>query len=367
MNDSFTHNTVVAPVLANNIVTYGGRDITISDNVVSDTVTNGGGIHVANRYPGVNSGSGTAVAGTITVARNALLRAGNSDYNWHFGVGAIWFDGLNEAINATVNVTDTDIIDSSYEAIQFIEGGATHTVNFNNVNVAGTGTYMIQAQSGATATFTNVKASYIGAGVDIHNCVGTSFAPTYGSGNTGWSLSSTTCTGQWPDPNYIYPGGAGGGGGTTPPPTDPPPACDPGSGNIAKGKAVTATSHTQDYTESRAVDGDANSYWESANNAFPQRITVDLCAKTNVGRVVLKLPPAAAWATRTQTLSVLGSSDGNTFSTLAGSRGVTFNPSSGNTATVTFTPASTRYVRVEITGNTGWPAGQLSEFEVYSS
>jgi hypothetical protein len=366
VNDAFTHNTVVAPVLANNIVTYGGRDFTISDNVVSDTVTNGGGIHVANRYPGVNSGSGTAVAGTITVARNTLLRAGNSDYNWHFGVGALWFDGLNEAINATVNVTDSDIIDSSYEAIQFIEGGATHTVNFTNVNVAGTGTYMIQAQAGATATFTGVKASYIGAGVDIHNCVGSSFAPTYGSGNTGWSLTSTTCTGQWPDPNYIYPGGTGGGG-TTPPPTDPPPTCTPGSGNMARGKAVTATSHTQDYTEARAVDGDANSYWESANNAFPQRITVDLCATTNVGRVVLKLPPAAAWARRTQTLAVLGSSDGSAFTTLAGSRGVTFDPSSGNTATVTFTAASTRYVRVEITANTGWPAGQLSEFEVYAS
>ncbi|GAA4482026.1 glycosyl hydrolase family 28-related protein [Actinoallomurus oryzae] len=363
VNDAFTHNTVVAPVLANNIVTYGGRDFTISDNVVSDTVTNGGGIHVANRYPGVNSGSGTAVAGTITVARNALLRAGNSDYNWHFGVGALWFDGLNEAINATINVTDSDIIDSSYEAIQFIEGGATHTVNFDNVNVAGTGTYMIQAQAGATATFTNVKASYIGAGVDIHNCVGGSFAPTYGSGNSGWSLSSTVCTGQWPDPNYIYPGG----GGSTPPPTDPPPTCQPGSGNLARGKAVTASSHTQNYVETNAVDGDANSYWESANNTFPQRITVDLCASTDVGRVVLKLPPSSAWATRTQTLSILGSTDGSSYTTLAGSRGVTFDPSSGNTATVSFPATKTRYVRVEITANTGWPAGQLSEFEVYAS
>ncbi|WP_285581553.1 discoidin domain-containing protein [Actinoallomurus iriomotensis] len=363
VNDSFTHDTVVAPVLANNIVTYGGRDFTISDNVVSDTVTNGGGIHVANRYPGVNSGSGTAVAGTVTVARNALLRAGNSDYNWHFGVGALWFDGLNEAINATVNVTDSDIIDSSYEAIQFIEGGATHTVNFTNVNVAGTGTYMIQAQAGATTTFTGVTASYIGAGVDIHNCVGGSFAPTYGSGNSGWSLSSTVCTGQWPDPNYIYPGGDG----TTPPPTDPPPTCQPGSGDLARGKAVTASSHTQNYVETNAVDGDANSYWESANNTFPQRITVDLCASTSVGRVVLKLPPSSAWATRTQTLSILGSADGSSYTTLAGSRGVTFDPSSGNTATVSFTAAKTRYVRVEITANTGWPAGQLSEFEVYAS
>ena len=56
--NTFAHNTVVAPVLANNIAIYGGRDINVTDNVVSDTVTNGGGIHVGNRYPGVNSGSG---------------------------------------------------------------------------------------------------------------------------------------------------------------------------------------------------------------------------------------------------------------------------------------------------------------------
>ncbi|MBX6383743.1 MAG: hypothetical protein IRZ07_12340 [Microbispora sp.] len=189
VNNAFTHNTVVAPVLANNIVTYGGRDIKITDNVVSDTVTNGGGIHVANRYPGVNSGQGTAVAGTITVARNTLIRAGNSDYNWNFGVGAIWFDGLNEPINASIKVTDTDIIDSSYEAIQFIEG-STQTVGFSNVNVDGTGTYMIQAQAAAKATFTDVRAAHIGAGVAIHNCVGPAGARRYlrlnVTGNTGW-------------------------------------------------------------------------------------------------------------------------------------------------------------------------------------
>ena len=81
----------------------------------------------------------------------------------------------------------------------------------------------------------------------------------------------------------------------------------------------------------------------------------------------VKLPPAAAWATRTQTLSVLGSSDGSSFPTLKPSAGYTFNPASGNTATVTFPAATARYVRVTVTGNTGWPAGQLSEFEVHPS
>ena len=115
------------------------------------------------------------------------------------------------------------------------------------------------------------------------------------------------------------------------------------------------------------ADGNADTYWESSNNAFPQSLTVDLGQNRSVSRVVLKLPPAAAWQTRTQTLSVLGSTDGSGFSTVKASAGYTFNPSSGNTATVTFGATTQRYLRLTFTGNTGWPAGQLSEFEVYTS
>ena len=77
------------PILANNIAIYGGRDIEVSDNVIYDTVTNGGGIHIANRYPNVKGE--TAVHGNYQIFRNSLFRAGNSDYNWKFGIGAIWF------------------------------------------------------------------------------------------------------------------------------------------------------------------------------------------------------------------------------------------------------------------------------------
>ncbi|MEU1747441.1 discoidin domain-containing protein [Micromonospora arida] len=130
---------------------------------------------------------------------------------------------------------------------------------------------------------------------------------------------------------------------------------------------MTASSYNQNYVAGNANDGNASTYWESANNAFPQWIQADLGATVSVDRVVLKLPPASDWQTRTQTLSVLGSTNGSSFTTLKASAGYTFNPSSGNTATVSFTAASTRYVRVQVTGNTGWPAAQLSEFEVYGA
>ncbi|WP_406077716.1 discoidin domain-containing protein [Micromonospora sp. NBC_00858] len=130
---------------------------------------------------------------------------------------------------------------------------------------------------------------------------------------------------------------------------------------------MTASSHNQNYVASNANDGNADTYWESANNAFPQWIQADLGATVSVDRVVLKLPPPSAWQTRTQTLSVLGSTNGSSFTTLKASAGYTFNPATGNTATVSFTAASTRYVRVQVTGNTGWPAAQFSEVEVYGA
>jgi hypothetical protein len=64
---------------------------------------------------------------------------------------------------------------------------------------------------------------------------------------------------------------------------------------------------------------------------------------------------------------VLGSDDGVSWTTLVASAAYTFNPGTGNTVTITYPGATRRYVRLNITGNTGWPAGQVSEFEVYAS
>jgi hypothetical protein len=88
---------------------------------------------------------------------------------------------------------------------------------------------------------------------------------------------------------------------------------------------------------------------------------------TPIQRVVLKLPPSSAWATRTQTLSILGSTDGTTYTTIAGPAGYTFNPATGNTVTIPLSTAAQRYLRLNVTGNTGWPAAQISEFEAYAS
>ncbi|MBF9069978.1 discoidin domain-containing protein [Streptacidiphilus sp. NEAU-YB345] len=116
-----------------------------------------------------------------------------------------------------------------------------------------------------------------------------------------------------------------------------------------------------------AVDGDANTYWESTDNAFPQTFTLDLGSSTAVGKLVMLLPPSTSWGARTQTLSVLDSTDGSSYSTLVPSATYSFDPNTGNTATITL-PAgtTTRYLQLTFTANSAWPAGQLSELQAYA-
>jgi hypothetical protein len=132
---------------------------------------------------------------------------------------------------------------------------------------------------------------------------------------------------------------------------------------VAAVASVTASSTNSPYTAGNANDGNQATYWESTNNVFPQWIQADLGASLATNRLVLKLP--ANWEARTQTITVQQSTNGSSFTDLVASTGYRFDPSTGNTVTITFSSVTTRYVRLSITANTGWPAGQLSELEVY--
>ncbi|WP_224365671.1 CARDB domain-containing protein [Hyalangium versicolor] len=131
---------------------------------------------------------------------------------------------------------------------------------------------------------------------------------------------------------------------------------------LSSGKPASASSNNSPYTANNLTDGNQDSYWESTNGVFPQWAQIDLGSTATVEDVVLRLP--AGWGSRDQTLSVQSSTDGSSFSTLKASATYTFNPSSGNTVTIDVPDTSARYVRVNLTANTGWSAGQLSEFEV---
>ncbi|MFF5026428.1 discoidin domain-containing protein [Streptomyces collinus] len=349
-DSSFENNTISQPNLANGIAIYGGTDLTVRDNLVSDTNALGSGIAISNQK---FADPFSPLAGTITVDGNTLVRTGAVNPNWNHPMGALRVDSYDSAINATVSITDTTITDSPYSAFEFVSGGGqgypVRNVTVNGATVRGTGTVVVQAEAPGAATFRNVTAGSVGA-AGVYDCPYPAnsgpFTLTDGGGNSGWSSTWSDCS-TWPRPGQGTP--------------DP----DPGR-NLAKGRPATATGSQDVYTPGKAVDGDAGSYWESANNAFPQAWTVDLGAPCAVRRLVLKLPPSAAWGARTQTITVLGSADGSNYSTVLGSRGYRFDPATGNTATVSL-PAGTnlRYLRLSVSANTGWPAAQFSEVEAY--
>ncbi|MFD9245329.1 discoidin domain-containing protein [Streptomyces sp. NPDC059556] len=140
-------------------------------------------------------------------------------------------------------------------------------------------------------------------------------------------------------------------------------AADGSSANLASGRTLTASSHTEVYTAGNANDGNRATYWESANNALPQWIQADLGSSVRVDRVVLRLPDG--WGARSQTLKIQGSANGTAFTDLTAAQAYTFDAAGGRAATITFDATTTRYVRVLVTANSVQPAAQLSELEVY--
>jgi alpha-1,3-glucanase-like protein/F5/8 type C domain-containing protein/HYDIN/CFA65/VesB family protein len=190
--DSFTNDTVVLPILANNFAIYGGSDNSITRDYGTDTITQGGGIQVGNRF------SAVPLAGTTTIADNTLVRTGTLDPNWRFGVGAIWFYASDSAdMTGTINVEHNTILDSPYDAFGFVgdyipnatpPAYAIDNVHINDNIVANVGTFVFQLQSaGSDDTISNVVAS--GVGMDGEMACAYGITPTYGSGNSGWSGS----------------------------------------------------------------------------------------------------------------------------------------------------------------------------------
>jgi hypothetical protein len=427
----FARNTVKVPVLANNIAIYGGRDIKVVDNLVTDTVVQGGGIHVGNRFGAV------PLSGTTTIARNVLLRTGSLDLFSHVGTGALWFAALDAPLDGRIDVRDNLISDSAYEAIQFI-GSSVTNVHFDDNVIDRTGTFAVQLNAAGSATFRDVVASRLGAG-GIYDCE-SGFEIVDAGGNRGWSdrhcgyprpgpltvtnenetlrfetdevgkpsepqtvtvtnptsepvrIASVSITGTFTLSTTCGDVLAAGASCTVEIRFVPSQRGDrSGSltvsdgtsagryqvhvrgvlvtstvGNLAAGKPMTASSEVPGFPASNAADSNTDTYWESTNNQFPQTLTVDLGSSVSVSRVAFKINPG--WGGRTQRFEILGSNDGTNFTSLVPAADYVFEPGeNNNTVEIRFGATQQRYIRVEVTGNTGWPAGQIAEFEVYEN
>ncbi|RSN12550.1 mycodextranase [Nonomuraea sp. WAC 01424] len=216
--NTFDHNTVQTPVLANGIALYGGTDNTVSANLIADPVREGSALQVGSRF------GAEPFAGRLDITGNTTVRAGTYELNWNIGLGAIWFYALEHDIDADVRVTGDHYLDNTYNAVMLVADWpvkdlySIKNLHFEDIRVDGTGTSVLSARAAGSATFANVDARNVGA-VPVNNCgtfhftpAGSEFSLADGGGNDGWLAS-------WLLPNTLTCDDR--------PPVTPPPAPSP--------------------------------------------------------------------------------------------------------------------------------------------
>lgn len=423
--NTVTRSTVSAPVLANAFAIYGGTDNAITRSVAADTLTQGGGLHVGNRF------GASPLAGTTRLTGNVVLRSGSVVPNVPEQIGAIWLWAADSPITSRVEISDTTVLDSPWSVLQ-VYGSSVSDLHVTDLRATGVGSFLLQAQAAGSGTFRNVVSSRPGV-AGIEDC-GSGFAVTRTGASTGWrttscglpaddtlTLSTSTLdfgyvdlgqsvtqqvvvTNRGPhkvtvgqlfvpaafttsddcatlaagrsctvtvtyrptsganDSGYLRIDSDSAGGPSTVELTAI--GVDP-DGNLAAGRPATASSAHPWFPAWQAVDGNPDSYWNSADDAvLPQWLQVDTGREQVVGRVTIQLP--AGWGARVETVTVRTSADGVTFTDVTGPTDVLLDPATGNLGTVLLPAGTTaRYVQVVVTGNTGWPAGQVSELGIY--
>jgi hypothetical protein len=148
------HNTVVAPILANGVAIYGGHDIAVTDNLIADTLTEGGGLHLGNRFDAV------PLSGKISLSGNMVVRGGSIDPRWHIGIGAVWLFALDGPIEAQIDLRATRLLDSSQEAV-LLYGRRIDGLVVDGLRIDRAGGSLIELRADGSATLSGVRATGI--------------------------------------------------------------------------------------------------------------------------------------------------------------------------------------------------------------
>jgi hypothetical protein len=205
-HDTFDHNTVQTPVIANGIALYGGTDNTVSNNLIADPVREGSGIQLGSRFNAV------PFTGSDWITGNTTVRAGTYELNWQIGLGAIWIYALQGSINADVEVVGDNFLDNTYDAMMVVSDFPVKdlynitNVHFRDIEVDGAGTDAFDARSAGSATFQNVDVRNIGWW-GVNNCgsfhflsTGSEFTLTDLGGNDGIDNNSFHAGTNWLSP-----------------------------------------------------------------------------------------------------------------------------------------------------------------------
>src|SRR5260370_4292308 len=146
------HNTVIAPILANGIALSGGRDITVFGNLIADTLTEGGGLHLGNRFHAV------PLSGRISLRDNMVVRGGGFDPRWPSGVGAVWLYALEEPIEAQIELKNTTLLDSSHASL-LLMGKRIDGMSVEGLRVDGAPGHLIGLRREGSATLVTIDAA----------------------------------------------------------------------------------------------------------------------------------------------------------------------------------------------------------------
>jgi len=205
-NDTFDHNTVQTPVIANGIALYGGTGNTVSNNLIADPIREGSGIQLGSRFNAV------PFTGSDWITDNTTVRAGTYELNWQIGLGAIWVYALQSSINADIEVVGDNFLDSTYDAMMVVSDFPVKdlyditNVHFRDIEVDGAGTDVFDARSAGSATFQNVDVRNIGWW-GVNNCgsfhflaTGSEFTLTDLGGNDGIDNNSYHLGTNWLGP-----------------------------------------------------------------------------------------------------------------------------------------------------------------------
>ncbi|SOD65823.1 Pectate lyase superfamily protein [Streptomyces zhaozhouensis] len=129
-SNTFADNTIQLPWRANGVAIYGGHDNTVRGNAISDTMN----------YPGIMLATDhdpLPFSGETLITGNSLHRTGGAFWGEAQEFGAITLFAATRDITG-VTIEDTEILDSTYDGIQFKSGGgAVPDVAISDVTIEG--------------------------------------------------------------------------------------------------------------------------------------------------------------------------------------------------------------------------------------
>jgi len=347
---TMTRNTVVAAWGGKGIGIYGGNNQNVEDNYIADTA----------RYIGLGAGrfgvNGNDLL-TATVNGNVVVRSGGNGYNQgqpalQIGNGG---DGQNVGVVDHVTATNNTIVNALYDGVGF--STSTNTLLQNN-------TVTSPWRNGIVIAPPFYPAPTGSANITANTVTGLSSAnQPFINNSSGFTATVSNNSWQSGTPEGPY-------GGTPAPVPGVVQAEHYDTGGQGTAYSVssingTANSYRPDGVDLEATSDTGAGYnvgWTAVGQWF--RYTVDVAS---AGNYTMSLRVAApGGVTGALHLANAAGTNGTTFTTVKASATYTFSPASGNTVTITVPATAQRYWRVNIGANTGWPAGQVSEFQVWN-